>query len=90
MIYMYSIHIRNADIVLICVYMYNIYTVFLLLFITVFLLNYFIIVKLNINFVYYQFYLLCTNKDYYYYYNVLLLYILLYPIGVCMIINKKK
>ena len=36
MIYMYSIHIRNADIVLICVYMYNIYTVFLLLFITVF------------------------------------------------------
>ena len=28
MIYMYSIHIRNADIVLICVYMYNIYTVF--------------------------------------------------------------
>ena len=35
MIYMYSIHIQNADIVLICVYMYNIYTVFLLLFITV-------------------------------------------------------
>ena len=24
MIYMYSIHIRNADIVLICVYLYNI------------------------------------------------------------------
>ena len=70
MIYMYSIHIRNADIVLICVYMYNIYTVFLLLFITVFL--YCIIlhsyVKYNF-FVYYQFYLLCTNKDYYYYYN---------------------
>ena len=41
MIYMYSIHIRNVDIVLICVYMYNIYTVFLLLFITVFLLYYF-------------------------------------------------
>ena len=66
MIYMYSIHIRNADIVLICVYMYNIYIVFLLLFITVFLTVLFYIVKLNIICVYYQFYLLCTNKDYYY------------------------
>ena len=47
MIYMYSIHIRNADIVLICVYMYNIYTVFLLLFITVFLTVLFYIVKLS-------------------------------------------
>ena len=50
MIYMYSIHIRNADIVLICVYMYNIYTVFLLLFITVFFTVLFYIVKLNIIF----------------------------------------
>ena len=50
MIYMYSIHIRNADIVLICVYMYNIYTVFLLLFITVFFTVLFDIVKLNIIF----------------------------------------
>ena len=66
MIYMYSVHIRNADIVLICVYMYNIYTVFLLLFITVFFTVLYYIVKLNIIFVYYQFYLLCTNKDYYY------------------------
>ena len=50
MIYMYSIHIRNADIVLICVYMYNIYTVLLLLFITVFFTVLFYIVKLNIIF----------------------------------------
>ena len=62
---MYSIHIRNADIILICVYMYNIYTVFLLLFITVFFIVLFYIVKLNIICVYYQFYLLFTNKDYY-------------------------
>ena len=61
---MYYIHIRNADIVLRCVYMYNIYTVFLLLFITVFTVLFYI-VKLNIIFVYYQFYLLGTNKDYY-------------------------
>ena len=66
MIYIYSIHIRNADIVLIYVYMYNIYTVFLLLFITGFFTVLFYIVKLNIIFVYYQFYLLCRNKDYYY------------------------
>ena len=45
---MYSIHIRNADIILICVYMYNIYTVFLLLFITGFFTVLFYIVKLNI------------------------------------------
>ena len=50
MIYMYSIHIRNADIVLICVYMYNIYTVFLLLFITGFFTVLFYIVKVNIIF----------------------------------------
>ena len=50
MIYMYSIHIQNADIVLIYVYMYNIYTVFLLLFITVFFTVLFYIVKLNIIF----------------------------------------
>ena len=52
MIYMYSIHIRNADIVLICVYMYNIYILcFLLLFITVFFFTVlFYIVKLNIIF----------------------------------------
>ena len=61
---MYSIHIRNADIVLTCVYRYNIYTVFLLLFITVFTVLFYI-VKLNIIFVYYQFYLLGTNKYYY-------------------------
>ena len=63
MIYMYSIHIRNADIVLICVYIYSIYTVFVVdnCFLCIIL-----IVNLNIILVYYQFYLLCTNKDYYY------------------------
>ena len=58
--------LRNADIVLICVYMYNIYTVFLLLFITVFFTVLFYIVTLTIIVIYYQFYLLGTNKDYYY------------------------
>ena len=62
MIYMYSIHIRNADIVLRCVYMYNIYTVFLLLFITVFIVLFY---NNRDIFVYYQFNLLGTNKDYY-------------------------
>ena len=57
--------LRNADIVLICVNMYNIYTVFLLLFITVFTVLFYI-VTLTIIFIYYQFYLLGTNKDYYY------------------------
>ena len=79
MIYMHSIHIRNADIVLICVYMYYMYTVFLLLFIAdCFTVVLFYIVKLNIIFVYCPFYLLCTNKYYYYeivtsilwYYNI--------------------
>ena len=68
MIYMFSKHIRNADMVLICVYMYNIYT-FFCLFKTVYFTVLFYIVKLNIIFVYYQFYLLCTNTDYYYYYK---------------------
>ena len=57
--------LRNADSVLICVYMYNIYAVFLLLFITVFTVLFYI-VTLTIICIYYQFYLLGTNKDYYY------------------------
>ena len=61
MIYMYSIHIRNADIVLICVYMYYMYTVCFCFYCII------LQVKLNIIFEYYQFYLLCTKKDYYYY-----------------------
>ena len=61
---MFSIHIRNADSVLICVYMYSIYTVFV---VVAFLYKCIIlIVMLNIILVYYQFYMLCTNKDYYY------------------------
>ena len=65
MIYMYSIHIRNADIVLICVYIYVcVFVVVHNCFLTVL----FYIVKLNIIFVYYQFYLLYTNTNYYYYY----------------------
>ena len=64
MIYMYSIQILNADIILICVYMYYIYTVFVVVNNWVFECI-ILIVKLNIILVYYQFYLLCTNKDYY-------------------------
>ena len=64
---LYVFHtLRNADIVLICVYMYNIYIQCFYCCSELFFTVLFYIVTLTIIFIYYQFYLLDTNKDYYY------------------------